>query len=487
MNRHIIFLRFPAFPWRLGMFRPDAALAVQAAQCAQNGVRANVLDFSTVEFWEGVIPQALRPLLAEHWNTLRHWPRWLPLERTRRFDRQLPSMLFAAAKGAGKQAAEYALLRQTDATVAVQAHSEFEYAAAQAFAHALKRSAPKARRVLVSPLSRPGRGGILGRRLDSRFHEEVSEFVLFSAMKGAPAAVGPAPELYGRDSYPSVHTDTQLKLFDICGYFAHSVGLTKALGWATRIADVGKPSAIGRADWAAEAAALHSRFGVRTFFRTQVTGGASDWAGELQPRRRQTGWQYGMTVDGQFEGELWARAHAAGCRVLAVCCRTGSQRLLEEWHGAEARVGRQARLLQTASSAGCVTHALFTYPTRGDDYHTRDETLRFIRKTEPTGVSITFPKTNLNDGLDDFEEHISFLNDVEQECGVSPAWSADELLALRAGEAVSGTKLAEEATWALATGDGAALSAAVGHMNRGLQSVLSGPAAETWRDAAGQG
>ena len=485
MNRDIIFVRFPAFPWRPAMFRPDALLARQAAECTERGAPATVLDFSTVEFWERVFPQALRPTLAHHWDRLRHWPSWLRLEQTRRLDRRLPGGLFASAKAAGEEAAKHGLLRQTGATVVVQAHSRFELAAAEAFARALRRRAPRARRVLSSPMPRKRRRGVMG-RLDTLFHEEQNRLSLCSILKERSGMVGPSTEVYGRDMYPGLYMDTQVKLFDICSDFEHSVRLTKALGWATRIADAGKPSAIIRADWASEAAALHSRFGVRTFFRRRLTGGVSDWAGELQPRRRQTGWQYGMTVDGQFEGEVWARAHAAGCRILGVSCGTGSQRLLEKTCGPDARVSRSARLLQTASSAGCFTHASFTYPTSCDDYHTRDETLRFIKKTRPDGVSISYSGADVKTSTEDWEEHLSLLNDIEQ-CGVSPAWSADEVLALRAGEAAGGTNLAEETNWALATGDGAALSAAVTLMNRGLQSVLLGPAAETWRDAAGQG
>lgn len=483
MIRPIIFVRFPSFPWRLSMFRPDAGLAAQAGRCEQHHLAATVLDFSTVEFWERIIPRGLGPLLAEHWDTLRYWPSSLPLEELRRLNRKLPPNVIAAAKTAGSEAARHVLLRQTEAVVVVQARSRFEYVAALALADTLKRSAPHARRVLVSPLLRSRKRRVFERL--TGFHEVHGYFTPPGLGTPGPNSA-PLPASYGRDTYPAVHVETQVKLFDICGDFAHSVRSPKALGWATKIADAGKPSAIGRADWAAEAAALHSRFGVRTFYRTRLTGGVSDWAGELQPRRRQTGWQYGMTVDGQFEGEVWARAHAAGCRILAVSCSSGSQRLLEKYSGADARVSRQARLLRTASEAGCFTHASFTYPTPWDDYHTRDETLRFIKQTAPDGVSVTLAHEGTGDGTVAWAEHLSLLKDIER-CGVCPAWSADEQLALRAGEAAGGGSLAEETSWALATGDGAGLSAAVAHMNRGLQSVLLGPSAETWRDAAGQG
>lgn len=80
---------------------------------------------------------------------------------------------------------------------------------------------------------------------------------------------------------------------------------------------------------------------------------------------------------------------AAGCAAVDVDLSTGSQRLLDSYYRRDFTITDAERLMRASKFAGVFTAAHFTYPCVEDDYHTEDETLRLIRRANPSAVVIT--------------------------------------------------------------------------------------------------
>lgn len=70
---------------------------------------------------------------------------------------------------------------------------------------------------------------------------------------------------------------------------------------------------------------------------------------------------------------------------------TGSQRLLEDFYGHLFGVTITETVLNACRDAGLFTVTKFTYPCPHDDYHTRAETIRLIRRTRPDGITLGAP------------------------------------------------------------------------------------------------
>ncbi len=80
---------------------------------------------------------------------------------------------------------------------------------------------------------------------------------------------------------------------------------------------------------------------------------------------------------------------AAGCAAVDVDLSSGSQRLLDTYYHREFTITDAERLMRASKFSGIFTTAHVTYPCTQDDYHTEDETLRLIRRANPSSVVVT--------------------------------------------------------------------------------------------------
>ncbi len=80
---------------------------------------------------------------------------------------------------------------------------------------------------------------------------------------------------------------------------------------------------------------------------------------------------------------------AAGCAAVDVDLSTGSQRLLDTYYRRNFTITDAERLMRASKFAGVFTSAHVTYPCAEDDYHTEDETLRLIRRANPSSVVVS--------------------------------------------------------------------------------------------------
>ncbi len=79
---------------------------------------------------------------------------------------------------------------------------------------------------------------------------------------------------------------------------------------------------------------------------------------------------------------------SAGCVAVDVDLASGSQRLLDTFYRRDFTITDAERLMRASRFAGIFTVAHVTYPCVEDDYHTEDETLRLIRRANPSSVVI---------------------------------------------------------------------------------------------------
>ncbi len=80
---------------------------------------------------------------------------------------------------------------------------------------------------------------------------------------------------------------------------------------------------------------------------------------------------------------------SAGCVAVDVDLGSGSQRLLDTFYRRDFTVTEAERLMRASRFAGIFTAAHITYPCVEDDYHTEDETVRLIRRANPSSVVVS--------------------------------------------------------------------------------------------------
>ena len=92
-----------------------------------------------------------------------------------------------------------------------------------------------------------------------------------------------------------------------------------------------------------------------------------------------------------FDAALADRLFASGCRAVGFHAPTGSQRLLEDFHGRDMSISAIRATLRCCRAAGLFTAVHLCYPCPRDDYHTRAETELFIEACRPDGLHIEAP------------------------------------------------------------------------------------------------
>lgn len=85
----------------------------------------------------------------------------------------------------------------------------------------------------------------------------------------------------------------------------------------------------------------------------------------------------------------FARLHASGCLAVSFGVETGSQRLQHDFYGRRTDVGKIERVLERVRREGLGVAVRLTFPCPADDWHTYAETLRFIERVRPEGVTVS--------------------------------------------------------------------------------------------------
>jgi len=138
--------------------------------------------------------------------------------------------------------------------------------------------------------------------------------------------------------------------------------------------------------------------------RAQFGAGLIRFAGRSTPAMHMRGVLNGLTQRGidilysrrqsatSADPSFYATDFASGCILHTHEVFSGSQWLHDRFYRSESTITEMETALLASKSAGMETVAELTYPCPADDYHTRDETLRLIRRTNPHATSVRLPE-----------------------------------------------------------------------------------------------
>lgn len=104
---------------------------------------------------------------------------------------------------------------------------------------------------------------------------------------------------------------------------------------------------------------------------------------------------------------------AAGCLSVSFGIDSGSQRLLDDFYMRGFGVTEAEDILRASREAGLFTATRFTYPCPADDYHTRAETVRMIRRTTPDSAIVQLPEALPGSNWFRFAAEFGFVLDVD--------------------------------------------------------------------------
>lgn len=93
----------------------------------------------------------------------------------------------------------------------------------------------------------------------------------------------------------------------------------------------------------------------------------------------------------ELDSDTLSALSRSGCRALGLCLLTGSQWALSDFFGENWTISEAEASMRRIRAHGVYLHAEFIYPCPVDDYHTRAETFRIIRRNRPDGVRFSFP------------------------------------------------------------------------------------------------
>lgn len=104
---------------------------------------------------------------------------------------------------------------------------------------------------------------------------------------------------------------------------------------------------------------------------------------------------------------------AAGCQSVSFGVDTGSQMLLDDFYLRGFGVTEAEAILRASREAGLFTATRFTYPCPADDYHTRAETVRLIRRTKPDSALVHLPEVLPGSNWFRFAAEFGFVLDMD--------------------------------------------------------------------------
>lgn len=258
---------------------------------------------------------------------------------------------------------------------------------------------------------------------------------------------------YGPETYPALRDETKLRVFDI--------------GTDLSTAD----SVSGLFTVLEESAALNRCYGTRAFHLGRSVAGNQFYhlASELVTRNSHIRYSVNAAMS-DYPAEFAAVAAASGCVAASFQVGTGSQRLLEQHYSYEFKLHLAERTIRKFAEAGIHTRVELSYPCAVDDFHTRDETVRFIGRCLPHAVRVDAAhdpaRTTPSSLWRPSERRRRSLERALHSLGAAPDMRPiDALLASLAGFPGRERQFRNHAARALATGNIDALGALVETIN----------------------
>lgn len=423
MRTRSILVRFPGHPFSPHALMPDRFAAVLAGALMSAGHETQVWDYGTVEMLDRLYPvrsrEAARRLPAEAVDAV--------------ISSGSPAGVTALVRGMGRaldarQAEVCAVLGDELAAVPILdfavfcVHSRSELAAARRIAWRIRARRANVRLLLAGPwadlygevLAESGGaqafdGILMGdaeasvAELAARIHDPEAWKVVANVIAIAAGQTrlarksraftldaAPAP-VYEASVYPALHTAVKLQLFTVedsrgCSENCHACPLPESGQGRIRLRSVRSVCE--------EVSHLFRTLGARTFrFSGEGTPmfHAVSIAQALLTRRM--GVRYTRPLQICYASpDAAAVLRESGCDSCSVRVDTGSQRLLDDYYARGFGVTHCEQVLRACVTEDIYTVARFTYPCPADDYHSRAETVRIVRRTQPHSAEIQLPE-----------------------------------------------------------------------------------------------
>jgi hypothetical protein len=93
----------------------------------------------------------------------------------------------------------------------------------------------------------------------------------------------------------------------------------------------------------------------------------------------------------ELDSEALHAMAVSGCQAVGLSLLTGSQWTLSDYFGESWTISEAEACLRRIRAHQLYAHTEFTYPCPADDYHTRAETFRILRRNRPDGVRFNLP------------------------------------------------------------------------------------------------
>ena len=93
----------------------------------------------------------------------------------------------------------------------------------------------------------------------------------------------------------------------------------------------------------------------------------------------------------EVDEELLCGLAHSGCRAVNFSLLTGSQRLLSDFYGEDWTISEAEAGLRACRASGLYVHTDFVFPCPADDYHSRSETFRLLRRCQPDSADFSPP------------------------------------------------------------------------------------------------
>lgn len=196
-----------------------------------------------------------------------------------------------------------------------------------------------------------------------------------------PFASLPDP-VYSADMYPAVADQQKLLIFEVEDSISAPDRADNYTDLHLRpVEDICSHIWQLRAQFGAGLIRFTGRSTPALHFRSILNGLARRGVDILYSRR------YASAADASF----FPSEFASGCVLHTHEIFSGSQWLHDRFYRSGSTITQMESLLHASKDAGIETVAELTYPCPADDYHTRDETLRLIRRTIPHAANVRLP------------------------------------------------------------------------------------------------
>jgi hypothetical protein len=208
---------------------------------------------------------------------------------------------------------------------------------------------------------------------------------------GQPLPIDPcfAPADYHPSRYPSLLDGGKIKLFTL----PHSTGHAHQAHYRGGYQPRGRAVRESR-QMRMDVEQLHRLYGAETFH----VSGSHTPAGSIQGFAAEClslPYPIQYSRDGhvhELDTETLQALSRSGCRALSLTLLTGSQWTLSDFFGENWTISEVEACMRRIRAHGVYLHTEFTYPCPADDYHTRAETFRIIRRNRPDSVHFNLPE-----------------------------------------------------------------------------------------------